>query len=91
MDNTDKKLKRDQELKDLVDVMSTPAGRRFVWRFLSDGYIFRPCFTGTSHTYFNEGRREFALRYFNDVMKACPKLYHQMVEENNEEGDQTHG
>ena len=75
-------LARRRELEDLAAVLGSPEGRRFIWRFLSEARIFSPCYTGNSETFYREGRREFALKYFNDVMEACPDLYTVMQKEN---------
>ena len=78
---TDKE-KRIEELGDLRHVMTSAQGRRFVWRFLADAQIFGTCYTGNSQTYYNEGRREYALKYFADT-QAMIDLYLLMVAENN--------
>lgn len=82
MNTAQAKLRRQEELEDLRFVMETPQGRSFLWRLLSDARIFAPCYTGNSETFYREGKREFALKYFNDVLEACPGLYHKMVQEN---------
>jgi hypothetical protein len=77
----EKAVLRSNELSDLKTVMLTPEGRRFMWRFLSEANIFGPCYTGNSETFYREGRREFALRYFNDLLASCHELYLIMVRE----------
>ena len=73
---------REQELEDIRAVMSSPAGRRFVWRLLEVGNVFRPCFTGNSQTYYLEGKRELTLTFYADVMEACPELFWEAQREN---------
>lgn len=73
---------REQELEDLKFVMASPQGRRFIKRFLDDGHVFHPCYTGNSETFYREGKREFALKYFNDVLQSCPEKWHLMMQEN---------
>jgi hypothetical protein len=65
-----------QERDDLVAVMSTPGGRRFVWGLI-DGALVTPSFAGeASHaTAFNEGRRAVALGLFFRVQRETPDLY----------------
>ncbi|MEI6083990.1 MAG: hypothetical protein WCS70_06780 [Verrucomicrobiota bacterium] len=77
----EKQLQREQELADLRAIMETPTGRRFVWRFMEDAAMFTPCFTGNSNTFYVLGKKEFALRYFNDVLIACPEMYFLMMRE----------
>lgn len=76
------KMVREQQLEDLRQVMSTPNGRRFVWRFLSDANVFRSCFTGNSTTFYLEGRRDVVLPYYQDIMQACPEMFWKAQQEN---------
>jgi hypothetical protein len=71
MKKTDAEVRRDNEVNDLKTIMDTAAGRRFVWRLLSEAKIFQPCFTGNATTYYNEGRRELGLLFFADVTTHC--------------------
>lgn len=76
------KTKRDQWLEDIKFVMSSAAGRRFVWGLLEMGNIFRVCFTGNSTTFYNEGKRELLLPIYSDIMEKCPELFHAAQREN---------
>jgi len=78
----EEKARRAQELDDIVHVMRDAAGRRLIWRMLADANIFRSCFTGNSQTFYLEGRREFVLPYYQDIMQACPELFWQAQQEN---------
>lgn len=80
----ERQLARHQELNDIKVVLSTKEGRRFIWRFLQDAGIFRNCasFESTTRTFWSEGRREFALRYFNDILECCGDDYLKMAREN---------
>ena len=69
------KSARDQEIEDLKTVMSTAGGRRFMFRLFSAAKIFDRCFTGNSTTYYNEGRRELGLEFFNDLATNCPSEF----------------
>ena len=77
-----RKTKRANELADLREVMSTPAGRRVMWKLLSIAKMFSPCFTGNSRTYYNEGRREMMLPLYDDLLKADDLLFFKMRREN---------
>ncbi|GEM_PF-1236786 len=70
-----------QRRADVREVMGLPSGRRLIWDWLSDAGLFRACFTGSSQTFYNEGRREFGLRMFQQILEACPDLYAQAVQE----------
>lgn len=65
------KAERDQEVSDLRQVMSTRAGRAFVWRILAEAGVFRISYTGNSDTYFNEGRRALGVALFADINEFC--------------------
>lgn len=82
---------REQQLQDVRDVMSTPAGRRFIWRLLAEGNVFRNCFTGNSTTYYLEGKRELTLTFYTDVMEACPERFWEAQHENFKPKEKTDG
>lgn len=78
----DKQLK-ELERTDLLTILDTVQGRRFVWKQLSDAGVFRLSYTpGDSHgTAFNEGRRNQGLSLLLDVQRLDPTLYHRMAKE----------
>lgn len=68
------RLKREQELDDIRVLLRCEAGRRFFRRMLVDGCVFRSTYsTDHSESSFNEGHRNFALRFFNDVVEVAPE------------------
>ena len=73
------KFGRKQELNDMYNILTTPYGRRWVWRVMTDCGIFKTSFTGNSTTFFNEGRRDIGLRILADVMEANPDAYLKMA------------
>jgi hypothetical protein len=75
-------IAREQELHDIRKVMETKEGRRFVWRLLEEGNIFRKCFSGNSSTFYLEGKRELVLGFYQDIMEGCPELFWQTQQEN---------
>ena len=82
-------IERQIELDDIRAVMATVEGRRFMWRFLEAGNIFRKCFTGNSSTFYNEGKRELTLGFYADVMEAAPELFWKAQKENTPNKGQT--
>lgn len=80
------RFNRTQELDDFRFILSTPSGRRVIWRYLSLVGVFQSSFTGHSETtIFNEGRRDVGLRLLADVMESDPKAYILMTAEANAE------
>ncbi|NIL23526.1 hypothetical protein HB991_13535 [Yersinia mollaretii] len=83
------KALRQRELNDIIYLMGTVEGRRFIWRLLFLGGVFTTSYTGeTNSTMFNEGRRNYGLTLFSDVMKACPAEYLIMANEAKEDSKQ---
>lgn len=79
------KLARQNELNDLRQVMSTKAGRRFIWRQLERGGAFGKSYARDAkdvHTFYLLGRREFTLKLYNDVLEADQLAFWNMQAEN---------
>lgn len=79
----EERLARRQELSDVAAILGQRAGRRFIWRLLSEAGIYRSSFTGNNSTFFNEGRRDIGLRFLADTQEF-PDLYLLMVKESRE-------
>jgi len=79
------KRKRDRELNDIRIVASTPEGRRFLWRILSEGEIFQDGYVhgdqGFGTTY-NCGRRSVGVWALSELMESKPEAFMQMQREN---------
>jgi hypothetical protein len=65
-------------------LMSSEAGRIWIWDHLSDCGLYRmSARSGDAHmTYFNEGERNVGLRLLAQLQRACPDLYALMTKEN---------
>jgi hypothetical protein len=79
--------KRDQELDDVIHVLSSVQGRRFLWRVLGLCHVFKTSFTGNSTTFFNEGKRDIGLRILGDINEASPESYLAMMQESKKESE----
>lgn len=77
------KNKRETELGDLRQLLSTKWGRRLVWRILDKTGQYRTSFTGNSTTFFNEGQRNIGLWLVDEVLSADTERYLLMIKENN--------
>lgn len=75
--------RRLRELRDVFEVMSTEAGRRFVWRLLGECRVFLSTYDEQPvASYYKQGRRAVGLVVYNDVLEACPELFWDMQDEN---------
>lgn len=69
----------------ITSIMSTPAGRAWLWDTLSACHIFVTTFIPDSNaSAFQEGRRSVGLSLLADIMAACPDYYIQAMRESNE-------
>lgn len=71
-----------QRKEDLRDVMSTKAGRRFVWGLLGQCRVMGASFhTDIAVMAFNEGMRAIGLPLVGELMEHLPESYALMVDE----------
>jgi hypothetical protein len=72
----------EQEKKDIKEILSLPAGRRFFWMLL-DGFcrIDEPVFTGNSKTYYNDGVRGVGILVKKKIKAADIGLWRKMEDE----------
>lgn len=68
--------------EDVKWLMSSPRGRRIVWRVLGLAGIYRSSFTGNSETFFREGARNLGLQVLGWVNEHAPAQYLAMLQEN---------
>lgn len=67
---------------DLRHVLSTPRGRRFVWRVLAMARIYEQSFTGDAlTTAFNEGRRAVGNQLLAELNDTDPDAFVAMLRE----------
>ena len=79
---------RQNEEDDIKWLMGSKRGRRIVWRLLDQAGVFRSSFsTNAAVMGFNEGCRNFGLRTLSQIHSLCPELYHPMVKEQSDGGD----
>ncbi len=72
-----------QHKRDLAAVLSTPEGRRFIWRVIDAmSGAFGPSYdTHGGNMARNEGRRSVGLQLMKECMAQCPDLYVKMLGE----------
>lgn len=76
-----KKL-REQWVKDLKEVMSTPAGRRVLGQIIEGSGIKKSSYTGNSETFYKEGRRSIGIWLEDEIKEAAPKEFVLQFNEN---------
>lgn len=74
----EQKNQRDNELRDLREVLNTEAGQRVLWRILSECEIFRVSFTGDEYTNYYEGRRSIGLFLVNEICEVDSDAFYKM-------------
>lgn len=77
----DEKDARRKELEDIVVVMDTEAGRRFIWRILVETGKDICNFTGNSFVYYAEGKRFMGVWTEAELKEASLELYFKMLME----------
>lgn len=80
------KSARDQELEDIKAIIETPAGLRMFKKMMDAGRIFSTSFTGNSQTFFLEGHRNFAMKYFIDIIEVTPHKVVDLMKKTKEDG-----
>ena len=75
---TKSKIKKEQDKEDLHNILLSAGGRRFVWKLLEACGVYKISFTGNSHTFFNEGKRQIGLGLIEEIFDASPNAYTEM-------------
>lgn len=76
------KFRRDREANDMRSLLATIEGRRFLWRLMEKCGVYRESFTGSSETFFLEGKRSIGLFVIAEIIDAEPDAYLLMIKEN---------
>ena len=75
--------KKQRELNDLRDILSTPQGRRYIWKLWGLTGVFRASYVpkDANLTAFKEGQRDIGLALLQDINEASPTALGQMRSE----------
>lgn len=77
------RFSRRQQIEDLRAILSSPNGRRFLWRYLDECGVFRSSYDASgSKVYFNEGIRNVGNKLLSEITEANPKAFAEMMFEN---------
>lgn len=86
------KLRRDRELDDLRALLAHPAGRRVIWRLLTEARVFRTAFDPDPTTLaFNTGKKEQGLFLLDELEKANPTAFLSLMQDASTEEKQRNG
>lgn len=69
----------------LKQVLHTDSGKTVIWKILSDCRLFQTNFTGSSETFFLEGKRAVGLNLLADIMRIDPESFIKMQIQKNKE------
>lgn len=86
VESRQRKAKRRTKQDDFVlkQLLSTPDGRAWTFRLLSEAHIFQPSYTAEPFsTAFKEGERNVGLKLLSDIIRTCPEAFTQMLTERN--------
>lgn len=75
----DEELAEEQVLRDVSDILGTPAGKRFFKAMFTFGHIEDQFFKGNSSDAYNLGGRNFALYYWKLCKMADPETFFKLV------------
>ena len=64
------KFRREREANDMRALLATTEGRRFLWRLMEKCGVYRESFTGSSETFFLEGKRSIGLFVIAEIIDA---------------------
>jgi hypothetical protein len=73
---------RDRELNDLLSVMNTREGRRYVWRLLAHCKVFGSVWHGSALIHYNSGMQDVGHYILADINDLNPDLLVLMIKEN---------
>ena len=78
------------ELADIKALMGIPAFRRYAKRYLGICNVFQTTFTGSSETFFREGKRAVGTTMFGEIMKVTPERFAELMAEKMPDDEHDH-
>ena len=76
---------RETELNDLRTVLSTPHGRRLVWRLLEKCRVFETIWESSAKIHYNSGQQDIGHFLMAEVVHADDQSLLEMMKENKKE------
>lgn len=76
---------RDRELSDVAVVMSTPQGRRFMWRLMGHCKTYQSIWESSAKIHYNAGQQDIGHFLMSEILSSSEDTYQLMVKESNKE------
>jgi hypothetical protein len=73
-----------QHALDLAALLESPAGRRVLWRILTECQTFKSIWDPSSKIHYNAGKQDIGHKLMTWIMEAKPSAFTTMMEEHNE-------
>lgn len=72
----------EQRRNDVIAVLSTPQGRRFLWRLLAKCNAFSSIHETSAKIHYNSGKQDVAFDLLREIDDADPEMFFKMRTEN---------
>lgn len=72
------KIQQDNYDSSLKFILSTKEGQTVLWKILSDCRLFQSSFTGSSETFYLEGKRAVGLNLLSEIIRIDPEAFIKM-------------
>lgn len=73
---------RERELNEMRAVLSTPEGRRFLWRLLGRCKTFSSIYESSARIHYNSGQQDIGFQLLQEIDAADPEMFFKMRNEN---------
>lgn len=76
------KITRENELDDIRVVLSSPEGKRFLWRILAKCKTFESIFEQSAKIHYNAGQQDVGHFLMSEIIEADEEILFRMMNEN---------
>lgn len=67
---------------DMLSILATPQGRRFLWRLLAKCNAFSSIYETSAKIHYNSGKQDVAFELLREIDDADPEMFFKMRNEN---------
>ena len=82
---------RERELMDLKILLSSPEGRRFIWRLMGKAKVFESVWEQSAKIHYNAGQQDFGHFLMAEVVEADQKALFLMMQESKKKEENENG